>query len=113
MHVADFAAPTEGCSMTSLRTFRWIAFLEATSFLALLVATYLKATDHGATGVHVLGPVHGALFLLYVGLVFVLRGDCGWDTRTTVLILVGAVVPFGGYVVDWWLLRQPPVAQAG
>jgi len=101
--------------MASLRTFRWIAFLEATSFLALLVAAVLRATDHGATGVHVLGPIHGLLFLAYVGLVFVLRGEQGWDTRTTVWILVGAVLPFGGYVVDWWLLRQSrePAAQAG
>jgi hypothetical protein len=32
-----------------------------------------------------------------------LREEQGWSTRTTLLILLGAVLPFGGYVVDRWL----------
>ena len=28
--------------------------------------------------------------------------------RTTLLILLGAVLPFGGYVVDRWLGRREP-----
>ena len=32
-----------------------------------------------------------------------LRPEQGWDAKTTLLILLGAVVPFGGYVVDRWL----------
>jgi hypothetical protein len=31
----------------------------------------------------------------------------GWSLRTTALVLVGAVLPFGGYVVDRWLARRP------
>jgi len=30
----------------------------------------------------------------------------GWNARTTVIVLLGAVVPFGGYAVDRWLGRQ-------
>lgn len=94
--------------MTPLRAFRYVAFLEATSFLALLVATALKYSDKGETGVQILGPIHGALFLAYVGLVVLLRSDEGWSPKVTILLLLGAVVPFGGYVVDWWLARQTP-----
>ncbi len=97
--------------MVSLKAFRYVAVLEATTFLMLLVASYLKATDHGAVGVQILGPIHGALFLLYVGFVALLYQSEGWSTKTTALIVLGAVVPFGGYVVDWKLLRDGEAAE--
>ena len=85
---------------------RYIAFLEATSFLALLVASFVKRTGGDEVGVHILGPIHGALFLLYVFVAFNVRRELGWNGKTTFWVLVGAVVPFGGYVVDWRLLRD-------
>ena len=98
--------------MNALRTLRWVALAEATSFLALLVASYLKRTDRGEVGVQVLGPIHGILFLAYVALVLVVRPDTGWSNRTTGWILVAAVLPFGGYVFDRWLRRQAPAQVA-
>jgi integral membrane protein len=88
-----------------IRAFRYIAFLEATSFLALLVAAVIKRTDGGETGVEILGPIHGLLFIAYVVMALRLREEAGWSWKTTGWILLGAVLPFGGYVVDWWLLR--------
>jgi integral membrane protein len=92
----------------TIKTFRIVALAEATSFLALLVASVLKRTAEAEIGVTVFGPIHGALFLMYVLMVLVLRPDARWSTQTTALILLGAVVPFGGYVVDRWLVRQQP-----
>ena len=85
---------------------RYIALIEATSFLALLVASYVKRTGGGELGVHILGPIHGALFIVYVIVALNLRAELAWSLRTTFWILAGAVVPFGGYVVDWWLARE-------
>jgi integral membrane protein len=87
----------------SLKTVRIVAITEATSFLLLLVASVLKRTADSEIGVTVLGPIHGALFLAYVILALSVRSDEGWSTKTTLLVLLGAVVPFGGYVVDRWL----------
>jgi len=95
-----------------MRTFRSVALAEATSFLALLVATVIKHSDGGATGVTILGPIHGILFLGYVFLALTTRIEAGWSPKTTLLVLLGAVLPFGGYVVDRWLARQEPVAVA-
>ncbi|HZO36595.1 MAG TPA: DUF3817 domain-containing protein [Solirubrobacteraceae bacterium] len=92
--------------MTPLTLLRWIAPLEATTFLALLVASYIKHQGDGATGVQILGPIHGLLFLAYVALALVLRRELGWSNTTTGLALLGAVLPFGGYVVEWRLLRE-------
>lgn len=96
--------------MTPLKSLRWIAPIEATSFLALLVASVIKHNGNGATGVSILGPVHGILFLAYVALALILRSEAKWTITTTFWVLVGAILPFGGYVVDWWLLRQDRAA---
>ena len=89
------------------RNFRITALAEATTFLALLVATYVKYAEDQPAGVQILGPVHGLLFIAYVVLALNLATREGWSLRTTALVLAGAVVPFGGYVVDRWLVRRP------
>lgn len=89
------------------RTFRITALAEATSFLALLAATYVKYGHDEPVGVQILGPLHGLLFIAYVLLAFNLASRAGWAARTTGLVMVGAVLPFGGYVVDRWLARRP------
>ncbi|RKQ92099.1 integral membrane protein [Solirubrobacter pauli] len=88
--------------MITLKNFRIVALTEATSFLILLVASVLKRTTD-VDLVPILGPLHGLLFVAYVAMAIYLRPEQGWDTKTTALILLGAVVPFGGYVVDRWL----------
>lgn len=93
--------------MNPLTTLRWVAPIEATTFLALLLASYIKHQGDGAAGVSILGPIHGILFLAFVGLALVLRREAPWSNKTTALVILGAIVPFGGYVVDRWLLRQP------
>ncbi len=100
--------------MYSLKTFRIVAIAEATSFLLLLVASVLKRTADAEILVTVLGPIHGILFIAYVLIALGVRPEQGWSTKTTLLVLLGAVVPFGGYVVDRWLTSssRSPAAQS-
>jgi integral membrane protein len=100
----------------SLKTFRIVALMEATSFLMLLVASVLKRTADADVLVTILGPIHGVLFVAYVLIALGVRPDQGWDMRTPLLVLLGAVLPFGGYVVDRWLTsssRSPEAQSAG
>ena len=85
---------------------RYIAFAEATSFIALLIASVVKRTGGSELGVQILGPIHGVLFIAYVVIVFNVRAEFGWSGKVTFWVLVAAIVPFGGYAVDWWLLRD-------
>ncbi len=82
----------------TIKTFRFVALAEATSFLVLLTCSF-AARD----GVPIMGPIHGLLFLAYVAIALVIREAAGWTAKETVLVLVGAVLPFGGFVVDRWL----------
>jgi integral membrane protein len=93
-----------------IKAFRAVALAEATSFLALLVASYVKHTGGGEVGVSVLGPIHGALFVAYVVLALRLRERLSWDAATTGWVIAGAVLPFGGFVVDRWLARRAPAS---
>jgi integral membrane protein len=90
----------------SLKTFRLVALTEATSFLLLLVASVLKRTADADVLVSILGPIHGALFVAYVLIALNLKAEQAWSTKETGYILLGAVLPFGGYVVDRRLARQ-------
>ena len=89
---------------------RRVALAEATSFLALLVASVVKRSGGGETGVEILGPIHGGLFLAYLIVALNLRAQLGWSGRTLFWVILGAVLPFGGYVVDHWLKGQERAA---
>jgi integral membrane protein len=93
-------------SSSLLRWLRIVALAEATSFLLLLGASYAKHAHDAGVGVSVLGPIHGLLFMAYIVLALHGSGEAGWSRRTTTWILIGAVVPFGGFVVDRWLVRN-------
>lgn len=97
----------------TVRNFRYLALAEAISFLLLIGASIVKHTGGTELGVTILGPIHGALFLFYVVMAFILMDAAGWTRTQTFWILVGAVVPFGGFVVDWWLGKREREATAG
>lgn len=91
----------------SLRGFRYLAVAEAISFLLLLlVAIPLSATGVTEWGVHIMGALHGLLFIAYLSFAISLARPAGWSAIQTSLILAASMIPFGGFVVDWWLLRR-------
>jgi integral membrane protein len=90
--VAVTRAPT-------VRALRIVAVAEAVSWLLLIVATMVKYSADAPLGVHIMGPVHGVLFLAYVGLALDVRSRLGWDARTSLIVLADAIIPGGGFVV--------------
>jgi integral membrane protein len=83
---------------SAARWFRLVALAEAISWLALIVATIVKYAADAPLGVHVLGPIHGVLFLGYVVLALEVRRKLQWDARTLLLVLAESVVPGGGFL---------------
>lgn len=79
---------------------RVVSVTEATSYLALLVATVVKQTGGSEVGVSVLGPIHGILYLVFVGLVLAARDTLSWSLVRTVLALIIGSLPFGGFWID-------------
>ena len=76
---------------------RRVALAETVSFGILLVCSVLKRTTD-VNAVPVMGPVHGALFIVLVLLVLEHRADLGWSkARTAVVCTIGS--PFAHFFV--------------
>ena len=98
--------------------FRAVAIAEAVSWLGLLIGMFVKwVLRAGEVGVHVFGPIHGTIFLLYLVAVLVAGRRFAWDTRTCLLAVVAAFPPFATIVFERWvdhrgLLGVPAPARA-
>lgn len=91
----------------ALRTLRLASWGEGATLLVLLfVAVPLKRLAGWPLGVGIMGPIHGAAFVLYA--LWVLRCAAGGHltARDTTLLLVAAFVPFGAFMVGGVFKRK-------
>jgi integral membrane protein len=86
--------------------FKVVAVAEALSWAGLLVGMYLKHVA-GTTeaGVHFFGPLHGGIFVVYVGLVLLLAHSLRWGPWVTLAGLAASVPPFATLVFELWAAR--------
>lgn len=91
---------------TNVGRLRLIAFLEGISLLVLVfIAVPLKHIYEDATLSTILGPIHGALFLLFIFNTMSVAVEQGWKFRqTTWKVLLACVVPFGTFYIDHRIL---------
>lgn len=75
--------------------FRVVAFAEALSWLGLLIGMYVKYVPEATElGVRIFGPIHGAIFVMYLLVALTARAAFGWSWRVSAWALVCAVPPF-------------------
>ena len=90
----------------AVTAFRIAAIAEAVSWTGLLVGMVFKYLVVGNDiGVTVFGPIHGGLFLLYLGVTALVYRPLGWSIRTRVLAVVASVPPLGTLVFERWAWR--------
>jgi len=90
-----------------LNIFRIIAFLEGVSYILLLfIATPIKYLLDEPQYVKLLGMPHGLLFITYVVLAFMMRGELKWNKNIFFKVLIASVIPFGTFYVDKHFLKQ-------
>ena len=83
------------------KRFKWISLAEGLSFLLLLgIAMPLKYGFDMPLAVKYLGWVHGALFVVYIYVVFPTAINLKWNFTRTFFALVAAVLPFGPFIFD-------------
>lgn len=84
--------------LAQLRRLEVASFVEATTLLLLLgVAVPLKHLAGYAIATRVMGPIHGIAFVAYAWTAIQTIAGGGWSAAETMRLLVGAVVPFGGF----------------
>lgn len=91
---------------STINRLRSIGFWEALSYLLLLiVAMPLKYLWHLEIAVQVMGMLHGLFWMAYIGLAMLGQHEGYWTLRTTLLLFVASLIPFGPFVADARLIR--------
>ncbi len=87
---------------------RLLAFLEGTSLLLLVfIAVPLKHMADNPSLVKTIGPIHGALFLLFVFQTMSLAIEQQWSFQTrTWKVLIACLIPFGTFYIDRKILKH-------
>jgi integral membrane protein len=84
-----------------IRVFRWVGYLEAASFLCLLlIAMPLKYLFGIPEGVRFTGALHGGLFIAYCFLAMHLANRDNWSLKQLVLAWISAFLPCGTIYFD-------------
>jgi integral membrane protein len=92
---------------TSLGRVRLLSLIEGWSFVVLLfIAMPLKYFADQPAAVRVVGMAHGILFLLLIAAALQAQvNEPRWPFKRTVFICLGALLPFGPFVVDAKILK--------
>lgn len=97
---------------TTAKRFRFVAVAEALSWLGLLVGMGFKyAGPHNEVGVQIFGPIHGAVFVLFVAVAIGTAVRLRWGRWTTVLALLASIPPFGTLIFEQWAVRTGRLAE--
>lgn len=92
---------------SSIGRLRFTGILEGISLLMLIFITVpLKYLFDLPQGSAIIGPIHGFLFLLYIGLVLLVASEKGWKFGSvTWKLLLASFLPFGTFYVDKHILK--------
>lgn len=86
---------------------RILGFLEGISLIVLVfIAVPMKYGYDDASLSKMMGPIHGALFLLFLLNTFSAGMEQKWKAKTTGMILASCFIPFGTFYVDYKFLRN-------
>ena len=87
---------------------RIIGFLEGISLLVLVfIAVPMKYYFHDPAVSKIMGPVHGALFLLFVFNTLSVGVEQSWKFKTTTWkVLLACIIPFGTFYIDRKILGK-------
>lgn len=93
---------------TGIGRLRIIAILEGISLLTLVfIAVPIKHMMDNPAFVKIMGPVHGALFLLFLFNTLSVGVEQNWKFKeTTWKVLLACMIPFGTFYIDWKILSR-------
>jgi integral membrane protein len=92
--------------MAALRRYRVAAFVVGWGLLLLCAAMVLKYVFDMGAAVAIWGPIHGALFVVYVIIAFDLAYKDRWSPLGTLWVLVAGTIPFVSFVAERQVQRK-------
>lgn len=103
---AESAESTARMSAALVR-YRIIAIVVGTGLIVLvLVGMPLKYLADNATVVAIVGPAHGALYVLYLIATFDLSQRARWSWPGTLAVMLAGTIPFLSFVAERIVTRR-------
>ena len=92
--------------MAAFRRYRVAAYVVGWGLLLLCAAMVLKYFFDMGAAVAIWGPIHGALFVVYVIIAFDLAYKDRWSPLGTLWVLVAGTIPFVSFVAERQVQRK-------
>jgi len=84
-----------------------VGFLEGISYLLLMgIAMPLKYIWEMPDATIAIGYAHGVLFVLYCILVIPNKLEFQWSIKTTSLVTIASLIPFGTFLADYKIFKH-------
>ena len=93
---------------TAARRFRFVAFLEAVSWVFLIIGMVFKRLpepQRTETPVQIFGMIHGVIFLVFLVVAVLAARAYRWNAKVTALALLSSIPPFCTAVFEIWADR--------
>jgi integral membrane protein len=92
--------------MSAFKRYRVAAFVVGWGLLILCAAMVLKYAFGMGAAVAIWGPIHGALFVVYVIIAFDLAYKDRWSPLGTIWVLIAGTIPFVSFVAERQVQRK-------
>lgn len=93
--------PTEPGLPTELRVYRVMSIVTGIGLLLLvLVAVPLRYLGNEPAFSTTYSPIHGAIYMVYVGVVVWVTTRRGWSPVKALLVIIAGAVPFASFFVE-------------
>ena len=92
--------------LSAFKRYRIAAFVVGWGLLILCAAMVLKYVFDMGAAVAIWGPIHGALFVVYVIIAFDLAYKDRWSPLGTVWVLIAGTIPFVSFVAERQVQRK-------
>lgn len=89
-----------------LKTLRYTAIAEGISYLTFGLTMPLKYIWDITWPNMVVGQAHGVLFITFCVLVLIGARKFKWDSKTTIILLISSLIPFGTFWSERKYLRE-------
>jgi integral membrane protein len=97
--------------LPALRRFQVAAYVVGVFLLVLVVAMVLKYAGDKPRMVQIVGPIHGFLYMVYLGIALDLALRAKWSVRGTVAVLLAGTIPFLSFVAERIVTRRVHAGQ--
>jgi integral membrane protein len=92
--------------LSALARYRISALVVGVGLIILCITIVLKYAAGWGQSVEIWGPIHGALYVIYVLLAFDLAYKDRWSLLGVLKVLVAGVIPGVSFVAERWVHRN-------